>query len=127
MKKIALYARVSTDEQAEGHSIDAQLEKLREFAKEKGCRIYKEYVDIGYSGGTDDRPGLNDYRIFVGARDYGDNLDISWYLTCEPKFFKRYLSNILTGGASDKALSFNLDLFQQQDLNAYTTVVHTAF
>jgi hypothetical protein len=27
-------------------------------------------------------------------------------------------------GASDKALSFNLDLFQQQDLNAYAVVVH---
>jgi len=31
---------------------------------------------------------------------------------------------VLTKGASDKAMSFNLDLFQQQDLNAYATVVH---
>jgi len=61
-----LYARVSTDEQADGHSIDAQLEKLREFAAEKGYKIYKEYVDIGYSGGTDDRPGLKD--LFFDAR-----------------------------------------------------------
>lgn len=68
--------------------------------------------------------GLGDYRMFMGARDYGDNLDIQWYLTCEPGFFKKKLSDILTRGASDKALSFNLDLFQQQDLHAYATVVH---
>ena len=68
--------------------------------------------------------GLNDYRMYIGARDYGNHLDVSWYLTCEPGFFKRTLSDVLTKGASDKAMSFNLDLFQQQDLNAYATVVH---
>jgi len=68
--------------------------------------------------------GLGDYRMFIGVRDYGNNLDVSWYLTCEPGFFKKKLSEVLTRGASDKALSFNLDLFQQQDLNAYATVVH---
>jgi len=67
---------------------------------------------------------LGDYRMFIGARDYGDNLDISWFLTCEPGFFKKKLSSVLTSGASDKALSLNLDLFQQQDLNAYATVAH---
>lgn len=67
--------------------------------------------------------GLRDYRVFIGASDYGDNLDVSWYLTCEPGFFERTLSNILTRGASNRALSFCLDLFHQQDLNAYATVV----
>lgn len=68
--------------------------------------------------------GLKDYRMFIGARDYGNALDVQWYLTCEPGFFKKKLSDVLTRGASDKALSFNLDLFQQQDLSAYATVVH---
>jgi hypothetical protein len=67
---------------------------------------------------------LGDYRMFVGARDYGNNLDISWFLTCEPGFFSKKLSSVLTSGASDKALALNLDIFQQQDLNAYATVVH---
>jgi len=67
---------------------------------------------------------LSDYRMFIGARDYGNALDISWFMTCEPGFFSKKLSNILTSGASDKALSLNLDIFQQQDLNAYATVVH---
>lgn len=68
--------------------------------------------------------GLKDYRMFIGARDYGNNLDVSWYLTCEPGFFKKTLSTALTQGGSDKALSFSLDIFQQQDLNAYATLVH---
>jgi hypothetical protein len=68
--------------------------------------------------------GLKDYRMYIGARDYGNNLDVQWYLTCEPGFFKKTLSSFLTKGASDKALSFILDLFQQQDLSAYATVVH---
>lgn len=67
---------------------------------------------------------LGDYRMFIGARDYGNALDISWFMTCEPGFFSKKLSNVLTSGASDKALSLNLDIFQQQDLNAYATVVH---
>ena len=68
--------------------------------------------------------GLKDYRMYIGARDYGNNLDVQWYLTCEPGFFKKTLSTFLTKGASDKALSFILDLFQQQDLSAYATVIH---
>ena len=34
--KAALYARVSSEEQVEGYSIDAQLRACRNFAKEKG-------------------------------------------------------------------------------------------
>jgi hypothetical protein len=67
---------------------------------------------------------LSDYRMFIGARDYGSALDISWFMTCEPGFFSKKLSNILTSGASAQALSLNLDIFQQQDLNAYATLVH---
>jgi hypothetical protein len=68
--------------------------------------------------------GLKDYRMYIGARDYGNNLDVSWYLTCEPGYFKKALSSFLTRGASEKALSLVLDIFQQQDLSAYATVVH---
>lgn len=67
---------------------------------------------------------LKEYKMYIGAREYGNNLDVSWYLTCEPGLFKSTLSKLLTQGASDKALSFMLNVFGQQDLVAYTTVVH---
>jgi len=43
--KTALYARVSTEEQAEGYSIDAQLRAGCNFDSEKEWAIIAEYVD----------------------------------------------------------------------------------
>ena len=55
--RVALYARVSTQEQAQkGMSIDEQLDTLRRFAEYKGFEIVGEYVDRGFSGGSDKRP-----------------------------------------------------------------------
>src|ERR1051325_4292433 len=68
--------------------------------------------------------GLKDYRMYVGARDYGRHLDFSWFLTVEPGFFKKAFSAALTSGASTLALTFHLDLFDQQNLRAYVTAVH---
>lgn len=51
MKRVALYARVSTDAQVrEGDSIQAQLAALREYAQKHNYIIAGEYVDDGISG-----------------------------------------------------------------------------
>lgn len=48
IKRAALYARVSTEEQAmHGVSLDAQKERLIQFAKENGLTIVDIYVDEG--------------------------------------------------------------------------------
>lgn len=50
-KSVAIYARVSTTEQAEeGYSIDEQLRLLREWCDRNGFAVYKEYADRGISG-----------------------------------------------------------------------------
>ena len=50
-KKVAIYARVSTTEQAEeGYSIDEQIRVLKAFCEHEGYFIYDEYVDRGISG-----------------------------------------------------------------------------
>ncbi|MCG1027623.1 recombinase family protein [Virgibacillus halodenitrificans] len=50
-KRAAIYARVSTIEQAEeGYSIDEQINVLREFCDREGYTIHKEYIDRGISG-----------------------------------------------------------------------------
>lgn len=50
MKRAALYARVSTEEQARhGYSIGAQIENLRAYAKEHDYQVVGEYVDEGIS------------------------------------------------------------------------------
>jgi len=58
--KCAIYARVSTEEQAKKYSIPAQLESLRNFAQANNYEIFKEYVDEGISGTTSDRPQLGE-------------------------------------------------------------------
>lgn len=48
MTHVALYARVSTEEQAEeGHSIDAQIRLCRELCARKGWTVAAEYIDPG--------------------------------------------------------------------------------
>lgn len=57
---VAIYARVSTEEQAElGFSIEAQLEEIRTRCKEEHKVAFKEYVDAGISGKSiEKRPAL---------------------------------------------------------------------
>jgi len=51
IKNVALYCRVSTEEQAsEGYSISAQLQTLRQYTSLYGWQIAEEYVDEGISG-----------------------------------------------------------------------------
>ncbi len=52
--RAALYARVSSEEQVEGYSIDAQLRACRNYAREKGWVIVNEYVDEGKSARSED-------------------------------------------------------------------------
>lgn len=58
-ERVAAYARVSTEMQAEdGLSITAQLNEIREFAAARGWTVVSEFVDAGITGQTLDRPGL---------------------------------------------------------------------
>lgn len=55
--RAALYARVSTDEQAEeGYSLGAQLEVMRTYCEINDLLVAEEYVDDGYSGRSTRRP-----------------------------------------------------------------------
>ena len=50
----ALYARVSTEEQVEGYSIDAQRQAFRSLVETRDWTQYKEYIEEGKSAHTDD-------------------------------------------------------------------------
>ncbi len=56
--KVGLYARVSTDIQVEGYSIEAQKEFLESYAKSKEYTELTYYVDGGYSGKDLNRPAI---------------------------------------------------------------------
>ncbi len=52
--RVAIYARVSTEDQ----TLDPQLRDLREYCRLRGWEP-TEYVDHGVSGAKDSRPGWN--------------------------------------------------------------------
>ncbi len=64
--KIAIYARVSTQDQDPG----LQLSELRQYIKDRGWTVYREYVDKGQSGAKDSRPELNKLMIDAKRRRF---------------------------------------------------------
>ena len=60
--RAAVYARVSTERQAERGTIGSQLEALRTHVRSLGEEYVGEYVDDGHSGARLDRPGLDALR-----------------------------------------------------------------
>ena len=60
--RAALYARVSTERQADRGTIGSQLVLLREHIVAVGDELVGEYVDDGCSGARLDRPGLDALR-----------------------------------------------------------------
>jgi site-specific DNA recombinase len=64
MKMAAIYARVSSQQQREEHTIASQTAALIEFATSHDLEVPKQWVfeDEGYSGATLERPGLERVR-----------------------------------------------------------------
>ncbi len=70
MTTVAVYIRVSTEEQAnEGYSLDAQKEELLAHCDIMGYNVFNVYVDDGYSGRKTNRPA---YRQMMSDIDSWD-------------------------------------------------------
>ena len=61
---VALYARVSSDQQAQAQTIDSQVAALRARVIADACVVLPEceFIDEGYSAATLVRPGLERLR-----------------------------------------------------------------
>jgi site-specific DNA recombinase len=60
--RVALYSRVSSEEQREGQTIDSQVSEIDRFAHDKGWIVSGVYKDEGWSGALLARPGLDQLR-----------------------------------------------------------------
>lgn len=65
--RVTTYSRVSTDDK--GQKPEVQVSELRRYCEARGWIIVQEIVDHGYSGGTDDRPGLKKLMNLVKRRE----------------------------------------------------------
>lgn len=79
-KRVAIYCRVSTTEQAEeGYSIDEQNVKITEYCNKEGHEIYNLYEDRGISGKSiTNRPGIK--QLLNDATKNKFDLVIVWKL-----------------------------------------------
>jgi len=69
MIRIALYARVSSQQQADAHTIDSQIQAIEKRIADDGFRINQDcrFCDEGYSGSELLRPALETLRDRVAA------------------------------------------------------------
>jgi site-specific DNA recombinase len=71
--RAALYARVSTEAQADRGTIGSQLALLREHVTAADDELVGEYVDDGHSGARLDRPGPAWTRYVMPPRPGSSN------------------------------------------------------
>jgi site-specific DNA recombinase len=66
---VAIYARVSSEQQAEDHTIASQVAALRARVAEDGLElpVEREFLDEGYSGATLVRPALEQVRDLIAS------------------------------------------------------------
>ena len=67
--QVALYARVSSDQQADANTIDSQVAALRAQITADGFDLHSvvEFIDAGYSGSSLVRPALERLRDVAAA------------------------------------------------------------
>ncbi len=77
--KVALYARVATQDPDQQKGIVSQIEALRAHANKQRHEVAEDYVccDAGYSGASVDRPGLVQLRHGVQAKAFDAVLILS--------------------------------------------------
>jgi site-specific DNA recombinase len=91
-KQVALYARVSSEQQAEAKTIESQLAEIRARITADGFEQSSvlEFVDDGYSGSTLVRPAMERLRD-VAATGGIDRL----YVHCPDRFARNYAYQVL--------------------------------
>jgi site-specific DNA recombinase len=80
MEKVALYARVSSDAQDVSLSIGAQLKALREYAKQHGYTVVREFVDEAESGRTSARPAFREMIALTKTKEPPFDMILVWKL-----------------------------------------------
>jgi site-specific DNA recombinase len=90
--RIAFYARVSTQRQAQAQTVEQQLDRLKQYADQQNWAVPVEQIfrDDGYSGASLKRPGLDRLRDRAAAR----SLDLV-LITAPDRLARNYVHQVL--------------------------------
>jgi hypothetical protein len=90
--QVAMYARVSSEQQNEANTIESQIADLRARIAAQGLTLFpeQEFVDNGYSGATLIRPALERLRDVAAAGGI-DRL----YVHCPDRLARNYAHQVL--------------------------------
>src|SRR3989440_2367822 len=90
--QVAIYARVSSEQQSEAKTIESQVSDLRTHVKALGLLLPSEheFIDNGYSGSTLIRPALEQLRDVVAA----GGID-QVYVHCPDRLARNYAHQVL--------------------------------
>jgi site-specific DNA recombinase len=111
--KALIYCRVSSERQVkEGHGLDSQEKRCRDYAKNKGYEVVKVFTEEGVSGGLFERPAMKSLIQYLDDNSLErfviifDDLarfarDVQVHLRLKAEFVGR--------GASIECLNFNFE------------------
>jgi site-specific DNA recombinase len=90
--RIGIYARVSTQRQAQADGLAQQLERLQAHARQQGWTVAAENIfrDDGYSGASLKRPGLERLRDRMALRELDCVL-----ITAPDRLARNYVHQVL--------------------------------
>lgn len=109
-KKCYIYTRVSTIQQVEGFSLDAQVKRLEDYAQYRDLDIVGRYSDAGYSGHSiNGRPDF--LRMFNDIKTEKD--DISFVLVFKLSRFGRNAADVLS--SMQVLADYGIDLVSVED------------
>jgi len=122
--RVAIYARVSTEDQ----KCDLQLRELREYVSRRGWELTKEYVDTGWSGKLNARPALNKLKDDARIRRF--DIVVVWKLDRWGRSLVSCIESIqeLTGlGVRFIAVTQNLDTDTANPMATFMLHIMAAF
>jgi hypothetical protein len=110
----------------------AMISSLEE-SKAPGVTWERQEIEAGqmlmrksYNGLVVTNSSLEGFVAYVFAYDYGTALHVAWFLSMKASFLKQVVIASVLQETDPRALVRYLPIYQQLELSAYTTVVHTA-
>lgn len=113
MQKAIIYCRVSSDRQVnEGHGLNSQEKRCRDFATVKGYNVTKAFYDEGISGGLFDRPAMKNLINYLDtnvAEQFVIIFDDLSRFARDVKVHIQLKAELVSRGAKLECLNFNFD------------------